>query len=140
MNCQADIIKIANERLVDADYLYLYGRYDGAYYMAGYAIELLLKARVCKTLDIDNFFDDRIMKQIKYPKTFKNHDIDQLLILSGLYKKWTQVLSKPKYIKAWSKVGEWNETSRYLTGKTALEVQKFLSSVRIIEKWIKKHL
>ena len=45
-----DIKDIARARLQDADILLTSGRYDGAIYLCGYAIELALKARICQTL------------------------------------------------------------------------------------------
>ena len=41
---------IAQVRLLDAEALITAERYDGAAYICGYAIELSLKARICKTL------------------------------------------------------------------------------------------
>ena len=45
-----DLKKIARGRLKDAEVLLNSSRYDGAVYICGYAIELSLKARICKVL------------------------------------------------------------------------------------------
>lgn len=45
-----ELKKIAAARLRDAEILYQGKRYDGAFYLCGYAVELTLKAKICKTL------------------------------------------------------------------------------------------
>ncbi len=61
------------------------------HYLAGYAIELLLKARVSKTLRIPDFFDfdnaerKRLKNESIITKPCRVHDYEQLLILSGFY-------------------------------------------------------
>jgi len=47
---RSDLQKIARARLRDADVLYRAQRYDGAIYLCGYAVEIALKARICKAL------------------------------------------------------------------------------------------
>ena len=50
MDCKRNIQKSAVIKLVEADCLFFYGHLDWSYYTASYAIELLLKVRVCKEL------------------------------------------------------------------------------------------
>ncbi len=45
-----EVKKIARARLKDAEVLAASRRYEGAIYLCGYAVELGLKARICKTL------------------------------------------------------------------------------------------
>ncbi len=89
MTCQSDIENVAAQKILDAECLLLGGRFDGAYYLAGYAIELLLKAKICKTLGIADFFDfdnkDRSVKIKNDNSVFRTHNYEQLLILSGIY-------------------------------------------------------
>ena len=66
---------LAEERLKDARALLDKERYDGAVYIGGYAVELVLKARICDTLNVDEY-------PVKLPG-FKIHDLDTLLLLSG---------------------------------------------------------
>jgi hypothetical protein len=49
MQCQADIQVLAQAKLKEAECLFTNGFFDGAYYLGGYAVELLLKAMVCKS-------------------------------------------------------------------------------------------
>jgi HEPN domain-containing protein len=45
-----DLTNLAKARLEDAELLNTHGRYDSAQYLCGYAVELALKTRICKTL------------------------------------------------------------------------------------------
>jgi len=85
----AEIKALASERLEEAKILCESGRYDGAFYLAGYSIELTLKAKICERFGIDNLFDgvksEKSMSEVK--QKLKTHDISQLLIFCGLSKK-----------------------------------------------------
>ncbi len=69
--------ELALARLTDAEVLFAGGRYDGAVYLCGYAIEFTLKARVCTVLGWPTYFTD------KDYASFKTHDLTVLLNLSG---------------------------------------------------------
>lgn len=140
MKCQSDIEKLAENKFKEAECLFNNKFPDGAYYLAGYAVELLLKAKVCKTLGIDNFFEESSLKRLKHPQTFKNHDLGQLLVLSGLYPDFEKKIKEPTFKAFWSDVIEWSEETRYLTGKSLKEGQDFLTSVKEITTWIKSYL
>lgn len=115
MKCQADIETLANEKLKDAECLFDNKRYDAAYYLAGYAVELLFKAKVCKTLGIDDFFDfenpnkTRLAvknKDLLY-RRYKVHDYLQLLILSGVYSQFQNDVNNNSSLKYhWSIVSK----------------------------------
>lgn len=97
-----EILKIRDARIKDAKILYQSSRYDGAVYLCGYAIELGLKAKICQTLNWN-----------KYPtgkgySTFKTHDVEVLLHLSGIEEK-----IKSELVADWSIVSEWSPESRY---------------------------
>ena len=142
MKCQEDIIKLAWSKFKAAESLLANGFVDESYYIGGYTIELLLKANVCKCLKIDDLFDEKSkwFQKLKYPQTFKIHSLESLLILSGLYVEWDNKLGTPSFKSTWSKVGDWSEESRYLTGKNLKDVQDFLTSVKEISQWIEGHL
>jgi len=50
-----DLRAIARARLRDAQVFLRAKRFDGAYYLSGYAVELVLKARICRTLKWEGF-------------------------------------------------------------------------------------
>jgi hypothetical protein len=97
-----EIEKIVQARVEDAQVLYQASRYDGSVYLCGYAIELGLKARICRTLQWDEYPSSG-----KY-QTFKTHDLDVLLHLSGCEDK-----IKLKHLAEWSIVAQWNPEARY---------------------------
>ena len=68
-------------RLVEAEALFAAGLYDGAQYLSGYVVELALKARICRILDVDQYPEKGELKRV-----YAVHDLDQLLLLAGLQK------------------------------------------------------
>ena len=96
---------LADTKLLEADCLLGAGLVDGAFYLAGYAIELLLKARVCKTLGIDDFFIFNKSPKKELYKPFKVHNFEELFLLSGIYTEFMAAIKEDKtFMKAWSNV------------------------------------
>lgn len=88
------------------------GRYDGAAYLCGYAIELALKARICRTLRWAGFPETD--GEFRGVHCFKVHNFDVLLRLSGIEAK-----IKSAHLASWSVVSGWRPESRYnLVGTT----------------------
>jgi hypothetical protein len=101
-----DLKKIAQTRLKDANILMTSKRYDGAIYLCGYAIELALKARICRTLKWKGYPSSN--KEFENYRTFRTHDLDVLLHLTGLEKS-----IKTVHLAEWSAVAKWNPDARY---------------------------
>lgn len=140
MKGQSGIEDLAMLKLKEAECLLENKFFDGAYYLAGYVVEVLLKAKICKTLDVPDFFlFDRTKKQKVY-KPYKSHDYEQLLMLSGLYSKFKSEPEDHKLKYYWFMMSNWNEGCRYLIGKTQTEVENFINSVKEVSLWIQKHL
>ena len=83
-----EIKELAYVRLEEASILCDHRKYDGAFYLAGYSIELILKAKICEHFGVDNLFDfegntalPAGVKDVR--KALKTHDITALLMLSG---------------------------------------------------------
>jgi HEPN domain-containing protein len=98
------IEQIVGARYKDAEVLLASKRFDGAVYLCGYAVELGLKARICRTLQWDEYPTGQNYK------SFKTHDLDILLHLTGLEDK-----IKLKHMTDWSIVAQWNPEARYKT-------------------------
>ena len=81
MIAESELRKSARAKLRDAEVLLRRGRYDGAAYVCGYAMEMVLKARICRTLKWAGYPDTR--KEFESLTSFKTHDLDILLKLSG---------------------------------------------------------
>lgn len=122
MNTPNDIIDIANVRFQEAELLCNNGFYDGSYYLAGYSIELALKAKICELLDIPNLFNENRPAELKKEdlKPFFTHNIKSLLFLSGRGKKLQQAFIKNNQLaKNWNIIANgWNENCRYLVRGT----------------------
>ena len=101
-----DLLKIARARLKDAEALIACRRYDGAIYLCGYAIELALKARICKTLKWPGY--PSTSREFKDYHSFRTHDLDVLLHLSGREEN-----IKLNFFAEWSVVAQWDPSARY---------------------------
>jgi hypothetical protein len=97
---------LARARLTDARALLRAKRYDGAVYLGGYVVEIALKARICRTLRWVGFPETR--QEFQALASFKTHDLDVLLSLSGREQKL-----KTKHLAAWSAVATWDPEVRY---------------------------
>ncbi|KPA10913.1 DNA-binding protein [Candidatus Magnetomorum sp. HK-1] len=121
------IDSIVEARLIDAEVLLNSKRFDGSVYLCGYAIELGLKKRICETLKWNEYPTNR-----KYT-TFKTHDLDVLLHLSGIEDN-----IKVNYLSEWSIVSQWNPEARY---KPIGKIQKTdATNMLVSAKEIIKHL
>jgi HEPN domain-containing protein len=107
-----ELKKIARARLKDADILLASRRYDGAIYLCGYAIELALKARICRTLKWHGYPSTN--SDFKKYQSFRTHDLDVLLHLTGL-----EIKIKTDFLAEWSAVAQWNPAARYQPVGTA---------------------
>lgn len=128
----ADLKKIASARLKDAEILYKGKRFDGAVYLCGYAVELTLKARVCKTLKWNGF--PSTTSEFQGLQSFKTHRLDLLLSLSGQEAK-----IKTRFLADWSVVASWDSETRYSVIGTATQTdaRDMIESSKIIVKALK---
>ena len=154
LRTEAEIIHLANQKLTAAECLLSNGFYDEAYYIGGYVIELILKAKICKTLLIPDFFDFDNSKNRKLPtvkskksyndnlyKSFKVHDYEQLLILSGLFNAFlTKIEGDLVFSPNWSVIRVWDESMRYVSGASKSEVESFIQSIKNIKSWFEQYL
>ena len=88
---------LAELRLTEAKLLAHAGHHSGAYYLAGYALECALKARIASQFR-DNQIPDKVLVNRIY-----THDLSELVRLAGL------VLAR-----RWSVAVSWSEQARYL--------------------------
>jgi hypothetical protein len=142
LRTEAEIIALSETKLRAAELLIANGFFDESYYLAGYCFELLLKARICKTLGVPDFylFDTGKMKAEGY-KPYKVHDYKQLILLSGVWTEFeTEKNNVQEFSDAWSRISPWKEESRYESGKNHNDVNKFIESQKIMRSWIIRHL
>jgi len=102
----AELDRIAVARLEDGKALLVGCRYDGATYVCGYAVEVALKARICRTLNWADF--PGTSGEFQAYRTFQTHQLDVLLRLSG-----QEVRIKQEHFTLWNAVAVWKAESRY---------------------------
>lgn len=103
---KVELKRRAKAKLKDAEILFLNRRYDGSVYLCGYVIELALKARTCTTLKWPDFPETN--NDFRNFQSFKTHNLDILLTLSGLESK-----IKLNHFPDWNNVNQWNPEMRY---------------------------
>jgi hypothetical protein len=106
MSTRNELKELAKLRLEEAETLFNAGLYDGAVYLCGYVVEMALKARICKLLDIDEYPSTGKLKSI-----YAVHDFYQLLLLSGLKNKVNS--AHPELHANWSLTIPWSPEIRY---------------------------
>lgn len=117
--------ELSKERLADTKALYDAERYDGAFYICGYAIEMALKYRICKTLDWDEYPISG--KGSEKHKSFKTHKFEDLLHYSGYEKQKNTIIAE------WSIVMKWDSEIRYSSVKqTSKDVKLMIEATETI--------
>jgi HEPN domain-containing protein len=125
-------------RLREADALFGCGLYDGARYLSGYVIELALKARICRVLDVQEYPDTGELRRV-----YATHDLDQLLKLAGLSRKLS--FANEALFTNWSIATLWKPERRYDVAGTASrgDVEDILKAIQDkpdgVLTWIRKH-
>ena len=124
-----DLRAIARARLRDAEALLRAKRFDGAFYLCGYAVELALKARICRTLKWSGFPDSG--QDFQGLQSLKTHNLGILLRLSGIEDRIIH-----NHVGDWSLALRWNPEWRYqLVGSsTAQQATEMVECVqRLLE-------
>src|SRR6266436_5889340 len=102
----AELEHIARARLDDAKAFLTASRFDGATYLCGYAVEVALKSRICRTLNWPEF--PSTGGEFQAYRSFQTHELDVLLRLSG-----QEARVKQGHFAPWNRVAAWKVESRY---------------------------
>lgn len=103
-----ELQRLARTRLRDARTLLRARRYDGAYYLSGYAVECAFKACIAKRTRRFEFPDRQ-----RAEKSW-THDLERLLRAAGLDTALDADMRTDKVLERyWAIVRDWKETSRY---------------------------
>ena len=138
MPTRTDLKKLAFLKLQEAEALYDVGLYHGAAYLCGYVIELALKARICRLLDVPEYPATGKLRPV-----YAVHDLNQLLLLAGLKRK-LDLSSKPLF-EYWSTAVPWTPDRRYepIGSISRKDAQEILTAIRDrkdgIFRWLKKY-
>jgi len=105
---KAELEELAAIRIKEAGILLIADCYQGAYYLAGYALECTLKACIAKQVKEFDFPDKKLAND-SY-----THNLTNLLITAGLKEKLTAQENKNEVFKLnWAIVKMWSAESRY---------------------------
>jgi hypothetical protein len=106
---KAEFQELADTRLSEAKALLDLEMWEGSYYLAGYAVELALKASIIKMLMATDSFPDR-----DFSKHCYTHAIERLVILASLEEsRKAAVNADPDLLSNWNLVRDWSEEKRY---------------------------
>lgn len=124
--------ELVDQKLKDAEILIANRRYASAIYIAGYALELALKLKICKIFKFAEgfpeskaefiFYQNSVKSQpllagtISQIKDIRNHDLNKLLFYSG-----AEYQIRLNFLNEWNLVVSWNPEMRY-------KLQKVLKS------------
>lgn len=137
MLTKADLEKLAQLRLDDALYLLQASRSSSAYYIAGYAVELGLKACIAKLMQ-PNVIPDKAFVTAIY-----THRLESLVSTAGLLPEFNADLkADPQFAANWAVASKWNEESRYELWDpvAAATLVAAISDPRCgVFQWVKKH-
>jgi HEPN domain-containing protein len=137
-----ELQRLAQARLADAKALLDAGRWAGAYYIAGYAVECGLKSCILHYVEKTG----RIFKEREYLKDLGKcwtHEPVQLVALAGLTAELGIATGRnPNLGGYWGVVKDWSETSRY-EEKTEAEAKALYGAITQdpdgVLKWINTH-
>jgi len=106
---RAEFQELSEQRLAEAKVLLDQGKWDGAYYLAGYAVELALKACIIKALLATDEFPEKGFTNDCY-----THAVGKLVKLAKL--KDAQKIATdadPDLLANWTLAEAWSEEKRY---------------------------
>jgi hypothetical protein len=127
---RADFEKLMNLRIAEAKVLLDQKDWDGAYYLAGYAVEFALKIRIIADLMKSDSFPDK-----KLTESFYKHDLTVLRKAASL----DDEMDKDGAVSPqWDTVKDWSEQTRYQIGKTEKEATDLYDAIENgVLPWIK---
>jgi HEPN domain-containing protein len=105
---RADLQKLSNARIREAQILFAAGEYSGAYYLAGYAVECALKSCFAKSVKRYDFPEKNRADKIfthKLPELARLANLDADLAVAKQ--------ANSKFAASWLLASNWTEESRY---------------------------
>jgi HEPN domain-containing protein len=127
---RSDFETLMNLRMKEAKHLLEQRDWDGAYYLAGYAVEFALKIKIIAQLMRSDTFPDR-----KLAEQFYKHELTLLRKLTGLE---DEMNNDNAVSTQWDIVKDWSEQTRYTIGKTEKEAKDLYDAIENgVLPWIK---
>jgi hypothetical protein len=105
---RTDLQQLADARIAEAQILLNAGKWAGAYYLAGYAVECALKACIAKLTKSEDFPDK------DYVSASWTRKLMNLVETAGLKAiRETECNANPVLSSNWQTAKDWKESSRY---------------------------
>ncbi|HSF56397.1 MAG TPA: hypothetical protein VLA71_21750 [Algoriphagus sp.] len=141
---------LVSEKLMDAEVLLINDRFATSVYIAGYAIELALKFKICKMFSFKHGFPedksefeiylnfnkskDKLNGIVTQIRQIRHHDLTKLLFFSG-----AEFRIKENRLEEWGIVTSWDPEIRYTISEVSSdEANLFFSSTKKIIDYILK--
>jgi hypothetical protein len=130
---------MAEERILDAEALINGGRWAGAYYVAGYAVECGLKACLLAQMVRTGWvFQERVKVE-----ECRTHDFDELIRIAGLRSELDGSLAASRaFAGNWGIVSQWKVSTRY-EPKAEADARAFYAAIADnpdgVLRWIQKY-
>jgi hypothetical protein len=134
-----ELESLAAIRIKEAEILLTSSCYQGAYYLAGYALECALKACIAKQVKEFDFPDKKLVND-SY-----THDLAKLLTTAGLKQELSKQENQDINFKLnWAVVNKWSEESRYEHAIEKQGAHDLFNAITDDESgilpWLKKYL
>jgi len=130
-----DFHELAAARLREAKLLLTANASDGAYYLAGYAVEFALKACIAKQTERHDFPD------LERARDSYTHNAKKLIATAGLESALEDAVREWEFGRRWSIVIRWSEESRY-NRHSPKEAQDLIEAIENrkhgILQWLRK--
>lgn len=132
---RGDFQRLADLRAKEAVILAKARSWQGAFYLAGYAVECALKAKIAKYTRRHEFPPRKQFVDEVY-----SHDLEKLLRLSGLQDELDKEMkTNPKLAANWGTVKNWKELSRYsVSGLNGKDLISAIVGSDGVLPWIKQ--
>lgn len=138
---------LIKNKLQDGIVLYKQQRYQAAVYLSGYALEIALKEKICRTLQFNLGFPENAQELNNYLnqinrnnpfllnisiKNIRHHRLPDLLIFSG-----AELRIITSFYDEWRIVNNWNPENRYKKMRiTNVKCGEYLNALKTIIKEI----
>lgn len=137
---RAELQQLATDRIEDARILLDEGRWSGAYYLAGYAVECGLKSCILRYVEST---PEIIFQARNFSVNCWKHQADELIPQANLQAELDATIeANPEFAGNWGTVQGWSEDSRY-EQRTEIEAKELYEAITHdpdgVLPWIRKH-
>jgi hypothetical protein len=133
-----DFQALSRARLDEASILLDAGRYDGAYYLSGYAVECALKATIARRTRTHDF-----PPRPNEVRAMYIHDPADLVRAAGLSEGLNdRIRACTVFQDNWSTVADWSEESRYQRWSAVVATRLFEAIAdpqHGVLRWLREH-